>query len=239
MLQRTEELHGVLKLVLASCCPPDATADPVAETDIRVETLEDATKADSAHGLAREAGGKVGFVSTLAPALQVRLRCAVPLVACSSHRRRYYLMSTRLASSRLVTHNSCNTRSIRPHNLQGHSFGAATALLFSKAHPVHVTGLHNTTCIKLHTLAPASRFDFISAAASHSTPGCSLFLLRGSRQMTPRLNGAAKTRRSSWLLPALWCPRCTFCVKIFSGRAMWPRCAMPCMAEVRLVSNII
>jgi hypothetical protein len=106
VLQRTEELQGVLKLILASCCPPDATADSVAETDIRVETLEDATEADSAFGLAREAGGKVGVESTLAPALQVRLRCAVLLVACSSHRRRYYLMSTRLASSRLVTHNS-------------------------------------------------------------------------------------------------------------------------------------
>ena len=84
MLQRTEELDGVLQLILASCCPPDTTPGSASETDIHVETLEDTTNASSALGQTREAGGKVGIASTLAPALQV---CAVllrrvPPVAC-------------------------------------------------------------------------------------------------------------------------------------------------------------
>ena len=73
-MQRTQELEGVLSLILAAAAPSPASTAAASSSDVRVEMLE----GNAAHTAAGT--GRVTVTSPLPPALQVRVGLVVDVL---------------------------------------------------------------------------------------------------------------------------------------------------------------
>ncbi len=74
VVQRTQELEGVLSLILAAAAPSPASTAAASSSDVRVEMLE----GNAAHTAAGT--GRVTVTSPLPPALQVRVGLVVDVL---------------------------------------------------------------------------------------------------------------------------------------------------------------
>ena len=116
VLQRVEELESVLSLILSANSRPSEPIDVASESGIHI----------GMHGEQHKTRGekRVSLSSILVPALQVQCFIVFTIIHSASHVALLQAVIAKIDTSRICS--------------AGHSFGAATALLFSKANSSHV-----------------------------------------------------------------------------------------------------